>query len=429
MKRIKGEKDKMTRGEALHTMGAIAVGVPFLQQTVSNAGELVASSEKFISNVPDDPILKKAVSELEYLTPAENFYVQLRGKPILSEIPGDKLSSIGLTRETWKLEIFPDQESNSEIGNPLTIERGNAFDWHDLMKLSETKAVRFLHVLSCTNAKRLYGMGLWEGVPLRDVFWQTDPKQNIRRIYYYGYHNNEPAQLFRSSLHISRVLEEAPGELPVILCYKLNGKWISHANGGPVRLIVPGYYGNRSIKWLQKIVVTNSFHANDTYAEGNNDVEGPIKTNAKFIKVPEKVKTGEKFAVTGFAQVGVSGLTKVQYLILPAGKPLPENDPYYSNGEWFDAIILPPPENWGSDLPGGKLPPVMQFDSSHGQPIPWPIINTIVHWAFLEKIQSTGEYELRCRTIDAKGIAQPMPRPFGRSGVNKIEVAKLTVEE
>jgi DMSO/TMAO reductase YedYZ molybdopterin-dependent catalytic subunit len=154
-------------------------------------------------------------------------------------------------------------------------------------------------------------MGLWEGVPLRDVLWKTGPKQNIRRIYYYGYHNDDAKQIFYGSVHISRVLEEAPGELPIILCYKLNGKYISHANGGPVRLFVPGYYSNRSVKWLQKILFTNSFNANDTYAEGNNDVEGPLKTTAKFIKVPEKVKTGESFAVTGLAQIGPSGLKKV----------------------------------------------------------------------------------------------------------------------
>jgi hypothetical protein len=154
---------------------------------------------------------------LEYLTPADKFIVQRRGQPVLSEIPADKLTEIGLTRETWKLEILPDPESNSEIGNPLTMESGNAIGWTDLMKLADKSAVRFLHVLTCTNAPRPYGMGLWEGVPLREVIWKTEPKQNIRRIFYYGYHNDDAKQLFQSSLPISRVLEEAPGELPVIL--------------------------------------------------------------------------------------------------------------------------------------------------------------------------------------------------------------------
>jgi hypothetical protein len=296
------------------------------------------------------------------------------------------------------------------------------------MKLAEKHKVRYLHMLTCTNVPGPYGMGLWEGVPLRDILWKTEPKRNIRRIFYYGYHNDDPKQLFQSSLPINRVLEEAPGELPVMLCYKLNGKWLSQANGGPVRLIAPGFYGNRSIKWLQRILVTNSYQANDTYAESNNDVESPMKTCARFIHTPDKVKAGQLFAFTGLAQVGMTGLNKVQYWLKPAGRKLPEDDPYFTLGEWRDAIILPPPLKWGSDLPDGKLPDVMQFDARTWKPFTWPIPYTIVQWAAVEKVNNPGAYDLRCRTIDANGIAQPMPRPFGRSGINVIEVAGLTVE-
>jgi DMSO/TMAO reductase YedYZ molybdopterin-dependent catalytic subunit len=419
---------KMTRSEALVAMGSMAATLPFMKPAdYSKAGQ-TASLSSAQQKTLKDPVLSSALSELEYLTPADKFRVQRRGNPVLTEIPEEKLPSIGLARETWKLEIIPDPESNPEIENPLTRESGNALDWPSLMKLAETKAVRFLHVLTCTNVPKPYGMGLWEGVPLRDIFWMTKPKQNIRRIFFYGYHNDDPKQIFQASLPINRVLEEVPGELPVVLCYKLNGKYISQANGGPVRLIVPGLYGNRWIKWLQKIVITNSFKANDTYAESNNDVEVPIKTCARFIKAPEIVKAGQKFAVTGFAQVGLRGLAKVQYCLLPADSPLPADDPYLNNAEWKDAIILPAPEKWGSDLPEGKLPDVLQFDSKSGQPSVWPVPNTIVHWATLARVDSPGKYSLRCRSIDKNGTAQPMPYPFGRSGNNRIEIAAITCE-
>jgi DMSO/TMAO reductase YedYZ molybdopterin-dependent catalytic subunit len=420
------QKAGMTRSKALKAMGAMAASVPFIQRAVDDLGKpgIWSGQDKTLN----DPVLVKAISELEYLTPADKFIVQRRGNPVLTEIPSEKLAAIGLTRDTWKMEILPDPESNSELGNPMTSERGNAIDWATLMRFAENNSVRFLHVLTCTNAPRPYGMGLWEGVPLRNLFWKTEPKQNIRRIYCYGYHNDDPKQIFNGSLPVGRVLEEAPGELPVILCYKLNGKYLSQANGGPVRLIVPGLYGNRSIKWVQRIMVTNSYHANDTYAEGNNDVESHIKTCAKFIKTPDKVKSGQPFAITGQAQIGIRGITKVQYWVHPAGKPLPEGDPYLAKGEWHDAIILPPPLNWGSDLPDGKLPDVMQIDTKTDHPFTWPIPNTIVHWAALVKVDAPGEFEIRCRTIDGNGVAQPMPRPFGRSGTNRIEVAKVTAE-
>jgi hypothetical protein len=423
-----GEQVKMSRSKALLAMGAMAAGVPFIQQVITGLTPTDPAANQISGKVPDDPVLVKAISELEYLTPADKFIVQRRGQPVLSEIPADKLAAFGLTRETWKLEILPDPESNSQIGNPLTREKGNAIGWSDLMKLADKRAVRFLHVLSCTNAPRLYGMGFWEGVPLREIIWMAEPKQNIRRIFYYGYHNDDAKQLFQSSLPISRVFEEAPGELPVILCYKLNGKWLSQANGGPVRLIIPGLYANRSIKWLQRIIITNKHQANDTYAEGNNDVESPIKTCAQFIHTPDSVRAGQKFAFTGLAQVGTSGLQKVQYWIHPAGQPLSDIDPYMTRGAWRDAIILPPPVKWGSDFSDGKLPSAMQIDKVSGIPLSWPIPNTIIHWAALEKVTDPGEFDLRCRTIDGNGIAQPLPRPFGRSGTNAIEVSRLVVE-
>jgi hypothetical protein len=417
----------MTRMEALKTMGVYAAGVSLFDRAAKDLSILRKQEIRLQGKIADDPVLKQAIGELEYLTQADKFIVQRRGNPVLTEIPEEKLPSIGLTRETWKLEIMADPQSNSELGNPMTIERGNAVSWTDLMELADKHAVRFLHVLTCTNAPRPYGMGLWEGVPLLVLLWKTEPVQNIRRIIFSGYHNDDPEQLFQSSLPVSHVLEESPGELPVILCYKLNGKFLSQANGGPVRLIVPGFYGNRSIKWLQKIMVTNDHKANDTYADWNNDVESPVKTCARFIKTPERVKTGEKLAITGMAQVGASGLHKVQYCVHQADKSLAASDPYLSQEDWHDAIILPPPDKWGSDLPGGKLPEVIQMDAGTNHLHSWPLLNTIVHWAAVLEIDKPGEYDLRCRTVDASGIAQPMPRPFGRSGINNIEAARLTV--
>lgn len=76
-----------------------------------------------------------------------------------------------------------------------------------------------------------------------------------------------------------------------------------------------------------------------------------------------------------------------------------------------------------------KIPAVpRQIDPATGQPHVWPIRDTIVHWAALLPALAPGNYNLRCRTIDANGIAQPMPRPLPRTGVNAIQQAALLVE-
>jgi hypothetical protein len=41
---------------------------------------------------------------------------------------------------------------------------------------------------------------------------------------------------------------------------------------------------------------------------------------------------------------------------------------------------------------------------------------------------AAGDYTLRSRTLDDKGIAQPMPRPFQKSGHAAIESVDITVK-
>ena len=52
---------------------------------------------------------------------------------------------------------------------------------------------------------------------------------------------------------------------------------------------------------------------------------------------------------------------------------------------------------------------------------------SMVHWAAALPALKSGEYVLRARTLDAKGIAQPLPRPFLKSGRNAIEARTIVV--
>src|SRR5256885_9088117 len=149
--------------------------------------------------------------------------------------------------------------------------------------------------------------------------------------------------MFRSSLPIDRVLEDPFDLPPVILCYKLNGEWLDSTRGGPVRMVVPEAYGFKSVKWLSRIVLTNLYHANDAYAEGNNDVEGWLKSFAATLSVPRTVRPGEAIPVTGYAQVGLSGLSKVQVWIQSNAAQRMADDRSFSSAPWMDAHILPPP--------------------------------------------------------------------------------------
>jgi len=376
-----------------------------------------------------DPPQADTAADFEYLTREENFFNVGRGKPPPHELSEEKRRAVGLTRETWQLEVLPDPDSNAQVERPLSKEKGNALTWEQLMSLAEKKSVRFLHVISCTNMPKPLGMGLWEGVPLREVVWLTQPRTNVRRVCYYGYHNDDPKQRFQSSLPVGRVLEEPLGELPIILCYKLNGQWLTAKRGGPVRMVVPGVYGNKSVKWIQRVVLTNEPRQNDTYADWNNDTDSALKTCASFRSVPEKVKAGQAVPLTGVAQVGMSGLSKVQYWVAAHDATLPTNDPNLTSADWRDAEILPAPDRWGGGLQDGKLPATpLQFDANTGRPHEWPMRDSIAFWNARLSGLAPGKYDLRCRTIDANGLAQPLPRPFPKSGQNAIQKVSLTVE-
>jgi hypothetical protein len=52
---------------------------------------------------------------------------------------------------------------------------------------------------------------------------------------------------------------------------------------------------------------------------------------------------------------------------------------------------------------------------------------TIALWAAELRDIPPGEYDVRCRTVDLAGHAQPMPRPFAKSGRNAIQTLPLIV--
>ncbi|MEX2216053.1 MAG: molybdopterin-dependent oxidoreductase [Phycisphaeraceae bacterium] len=385
---------------------------------------------------PPHPLLEEAIAKLPatILTPQDEFYNVERGNPLPYKLPLEKRREVGLERETWTLDVFADdgdKEKNiapTKLGHPMTKAAGNAFTFADLMRLAETKAVRFLKLVTCNNLFAPLGLGVWEGVPLRDVLWLARPKDNYRQVYYDGYHNEDPKQLFQCWLPANRVLEEPPGFLPVILCYKINGQWLTGERGGPVRMVVPEAYGFKSVKWIKRVIVTNKYQPEDTYALQNNDVNDSwMKTRALFGDTPGKVKAQSPFAITGQAQVGIGGLAKVQWWAQPAEHAWPAEDEHFTKAPWKDAQILPLHEKWKGDAEVGPLHPA-QFDARTGRPVEWPMRYTWCHWAALVPGLKAGKYILRCRSIDLAGNAQPLPRPYRKSGRAEIHSVNLVAE-
>ncbi len=360
------------------------------------------------------------------ITPSGDFYNVERGNPLPYKLPIEKQREIGMVRETWQLEIIADPASNAKIDRPMLRSNGTALTFDKLMEIAKTKAVSYLKVITCNNLADPLGHGLWEGVPLRDVLWHCGPVENLRHVWYHGHHNEDPKQIFKCYLPMNRIFEDPPGELPVILCYKLNGEFLTGERGGPVRMIVPEAYGFKSVKWLQRIGFTNAHQSDDTYANGNNDINSWLKTFARFAELPGKINASDAYTIHGNAQIGISGLSKVQYWLRNLKEPLPANDPHFTQAAWQDAQIVPFD---GSMIAGFKSAPLhpAQFDPVTKKPREWPLRHTLCRWTATPIKIAPGSYELRCRTVDANGAAQPMPRPFPKSGKNNIQKLLLEV--
>jgi len=398
-------------------------GLIAAEMLIAVAGERIATAEE----IKKSPDAKVGAQPKPYFTPAKDFRDVSRGTPLPHTLPEEKKREVGLTRDTWQMDVISDPDNPSKLGKEFKRSDGTAINFERLLSIGERHAVRFAKVMTCLNIGCPLGMGLWEGVPLREVVWLTEPKENLRRVFYYGYHNDDPKQIFRSSLPVGRILEDLYDLPPVILCYKLNGEWLDSERGGPVRMIVPEAYGFKSVKWLTHLVLSNIAHSNDTYAEKNNDIDSPLKTFAAVLSCPTKAESGNSIPVSGYVQVGVSGLTKVQVSLVPKATPDRADDRYFASAPWVDAEILGNPSQW-SALEQGKVPANTHGFNSQGQPLTWPMRLTKAHWGVILPPQARGEYVFRCRSIDDQGNAQPMPRPFRKSGHATIETILIQIE-
>lgn len=367
------------------------------------------------------------------LTPASKFRDVSRGNPKPFSLKGEALAQAQLTPETWRLEITADTTANpavkelADISKPLTLADGTALDLGTLLELGKKHGVKFLKAMQCLNIPAPLGQGLWEGVPLREVLRLCGRMNNIRRIYYWGFHNNDPKQLFRSSISYTQAMETPPGELPPFLAYRLNGEPLSLIRGGPVRMIIPWAHGFKSIKWIQRIVLTNDYRANDTYAEQNNDPESHLKTAAYFDNLPVKVPAGRALLLSGLVISGLSGLKRVEYsLSRDSAKPgTPAED---APEKWIECRLEEPPADWRTVLPTGVASrQILGFDSKTGQPATWPLRYSMVSWSATLADLAPGKYSVRVRAVDLNGFAQPEPRANLKAGRNALELREFEV--
>ena len=97
------------------------------------------------------------------------------------------------------------------------------------------------------------GTATWTGVALADVLALAGPLESAQHVGFVGADVSpevEPAQRFAGSVPLGKAVRPE-----VLLAWAMNGEPLSPVHGAPVRVVVPGYIGARSIKWLEEIEV------------------------------------------------------------------------------------------------------------------------------------------------------------------------------
>ncbi|HEY0784059.1 MAG TPA: molybdopterin-dependent oxidoreductase [Thermoanaerobaculia bacterium] len=104
----------------------------------------------------------------------------------------------------------------------------------------------------------------WTGAPLADVLAAAGPKGDAKHVLFSGRDETE-RHGHRFTFGGSIPLGKAGGR-EVLLAYEMNGQPLPPVHGAPLRALVPGFIGARSVKWLSSLTLsatpsTNYFQA------------------------------------------------------------------------------------------------------------------------------------------------------------------------
>jgi DMSO/TMAO reductase YedYZ molybdopterin-dependent catalytic subunit len=172
------------------------------------------------------------------------------------------------------------------------------------------------------------GNAAWTGVPLSTVLQKARVRDGAVDVVLEGADSgavtDEPKSPGVVSFARSLPLEKAQSS-EVLLAYQMNGADLPPEHGFPLRVVVPGWYGMASVKWLHRITVTDkqfdgywqTFMYSHWDRAGGRPVMRPItemqvKSAIARPAFREQVPAGKPYRVFGAAWAGESDVTKVE---------------------------------------------------------------------------------------------------------------------
>lgn len=242
--------------------------------------------------------------------------------------------------------------------------------------------------------------GVFEGVPLRDVLARCGVLPDTVEVMCEGADSGTldggaDVVPFTRSLPLDKALHP-----DTLLAWSLNGAPLAPEHGHPVRLLVPGWYGVASVKWLRRLVAvavpfSGPFQTERYVYRGQPGIadETPVTSMQVRALVTRPAdgtvvpwREGEPVRLEGAAWSGSAPVSQVRI----------SDD---GGATWHDAILDPPAAPWG--------------------PAPWHL-----DWT---PARGHGPYELLARATDTSGAAQPLEPVWNELGYANNVVHRVQV--
>ncbi|KAI0175801.1 hypothetical protein GGR52DRAFT_330675 [Hypoxylon sp. FL1284] len=93
---------------------------------------------------------------------------------------------------------------------------------------------------------------LWTGVVIGDLLRAARPKRGAKYVCFEGA-DKLPNGYYGTSVKLNWALDPNRG---ILVAHRMNGEVLPPDHGKPLRVVVPGQIGGRSVKWLRRIIVT-----------------------------------------------------------------------------------------------------------------------------------------------------------------------------
>lgn len=180
------------------------------------------------------------------------------------------------------------------------VNKPGAHNYTDLQKLPSTSRAVTIECISNGIGGHLMSTAVWQGVTLNTLLEQHGGAQSTAS--YVAFHSVDG---YTTSLPLKEVLEADP-----ILAWRMNGVAVPQRHGFPLRVVMPGRYGEESPKWLTRVELTDHF-VGGLYSD-QGWYNGEIRMTSRIDRPGGRISAGRTVEVGGIAYAGIHGIQKVE---------------------------------------------------------------------------------------------------------------------